>query len=293
MLDKQVDGIIATGKRVDRSLPVDLSGLPVPVVYAFTSGPADSITYASDDVHGAKEAVAHLLSLGRKRLVHITGPDSFIAALERAEAFRSMAGPNAPVLHGYWTESWGREAVLDIWRTGERLDGIFCGNDMIARGVIDGLRELGVSVPDDVSVIGFDNWEIVASQSRPPLTTIDMNLKELGRQAGLTCWRWEKVSNWSRLTQVAVHAGGALFLRGIRLIENKVSGLRRARLGGSDMRNCLPQQRLLQCCSRLPAWADTVQMWVRSGVGDAFTETVKAFNAGHKDKIETDGSAVL
>lgn len=186
MLDKQVDGIIATGKRVDRSLPVDLSGVPVPVVYAFTSGPADSITYASDDVHGAKEAVAHLLSLGRKRLAHITGPDSFIAALERAEAFRSMVGPNAPVLHGYWTESWGREAILDIWRTGERLDGIFCGNDMIARGVIDGLRELGVSVPDDVSVIGFDNWEIVASQSRPPLTTIDMNLKELGRQAGLT-----------------------------------------------------------------------------------------------------------
>ncbi|OLP51672.1 LacI family transcriptional regulator [Allorhizobium taibaishanense] len=186
MLDKQVDGIIATGKRIDRALPVDLSNLPVPVVYAFTAGPPNSITYASDDAQGAELAVAYLLSLGRTRLVHITGPDMFIAAVERAEAFRKLAGEGAPVLYGQWTESSGREAVLDLWRQGGRPDGIFCGNDMIARGVIDGLRELGVSVPGDVSVVGFDNWEIVASQSRPPLTTVDMNLKELGRQAGLT-----------------------------------------------------------------------------------------------------------
>ncbi len=52
MLDKQVDGIIATGKRVDRSLPVDLAGLPVPVVYAFTKGEPGSVTLTSDDGHG-------------------------------------------------------------------------------------------------------------------------------------------------------------------------------------------------------------------------------------------------
>ena len=55
--------------------------------------------------------------------------------------------------------------------------------------VVDALRERGVTVPRDVSVVGFDNWEIVAEQTRPPLTTIDMNLKELGRQAGLTLVR--------------------------------------------------------------------------------------------------------
>lgn len=54
MLDKQVDGIIATGKRVDRSLPVDLAGLPVPVVYAFTKGEPGSVTLTSDDGHGAR-----------------------------------------------------------------------------------------------------------------------------------------------------------------------------------------------------------------------------------------------
>jgi LacI family transcriptional regulator len=63
-------------------------------------------------------------------------------------------------------------------------DAIFCGNDQIARGVVDGLRERGITVPADVAVVGFDNWQIIAEACRPPLTTIDMNLKQLGREAG-------------------------------------------------------------------------------------------------------------
>ena len=50
---------------------------------------------------------------------------------------------------------------------------------------MDALRDLGVRVPDDIAVVGFDNWQIIAAATRPPLTTIDMNLHELGRQAGL------------------------------------------------------------------------------------------------------------
>ena len=64
------------------------------------------------------------------------------------------------------------------------LDAIFCGNDQIARGVADGLREAGRRVPDDVALVGFDNWEVIAVACRPPLTTVDMNLRELGRAAG-------------------------------------------------------------------------------------------------------------
>ena len=80
-----------------------------------------------------------------------------------------------------------QEAVAQLWSMpGPRPDAIFCGNDQIARAVIDALRERGVRVPEDVSVVGFDNWEIVAAQTRPPLTTVDMNLKALGREAGLT-----------------------------------------------------------------------------------------------------------
>jgi LacI family transcriptional regulator len=188
MLDKQVDGIIATGKRLDKRLPVDLSHLPVPVVYAFTEGTPGSVTYRSDDAHGARLAAEWLVKIGRKRLAHISGPNEFFSVRERADAFRTVAGDRAPIMHGVWSESWGHGAVAHLWgeSSAERPDGIFCGNDQIARGVVDALRERGVKVPDDVSVIGFDNWEIVADHTRPPLTTVDMELKELGRQAGMT-----------------------------------------------------------------------------------------------------------
>jgi LacI family transcriptional regulator len=63
-------------------------------------------------------------------------------------------------------------------------DALFCANDQIARGAADELRERGIAVPDSVSIVNFDNWEIVAEATRPPLTTIGMNLKDLGREAG-------------------------------------------------------------------------------------------------------------
>ncbi|WP_230980307.1 LacI family DNA-binding transcriptional regulator [Oryzicola mucosus] len=190
MLDKQVDGIIATGKRIDKPLPVDLSKLSVPVVYALTAGPSDAVTLLPDDQRGAREAVQHLVAQGRRRIVHVTGPRGFRVVQERADAFAEAlerAGlpvSDAAILRGEWSERWGHEAVEVLWSDDAQPDGIFCGNDQIARGVIDALRERGVGIPGDVSVVGFDNWEIVAEQTRPPLTTVDMNLKELGRQAG-------------------------------------------------------------------------------------------------------------
>jgi LacI family transcriptional regulator len=186
MLDKRVDGIIASGKRIDRRLPVDLSNLPVPVVYVVTDAPEGSVTFIPDDAQGEREATEWLASLGRTRLAHVTGPETFQAVHLRRSAFRAVAGDDAPVLSGPWSESWGHEAVERLWADGGPCpDGIVCGNDQIARGVIDALRERGIRVPEDVSVIGFDNWEIVAAQTRPPLTSMDMNLKTLGREAGL------------------------------------------------------------------------------------------------------------
>ncbi|MBP0580497.1 LacI family DNA-binding transcriptional regulator [Labrys sp. LIt4] len=190
MLDKRVDGIIATGKRIDRRLPVDLSNLGIPAVYAFTEPDPGAAAFVSDDEAGARLATEHFLGLGRRRIAHITGPASFSVVNLRAKAchdVQAQAGLSPfPPLMGAWSEAWGHEAVGRLFAgRGAKPDAIFCGNDMIARGVIDALRERGLSVPGDVGVIGFDNWEIIASQSRPPLTSIDMNLAALGRQAGL------------------------------------------------------------------------------------------------------------
>src|SRR5262249_30142055 len=89
------------------------------------------------------------------------------------------------ILCGEWSEEWGRSVLEPLFRAKRRApDAIFCGNDQIARGVVDGLRERGIGVPADVAVAGFDNWQVSAEACRPPLTTVDMNLKQLGREAG-------------------------------------------------------------------------------------------------------------
>ncbi|ESY58194.1 MULTISPECIES: LacI family DNA-binding transcriptional regulator [unclassified Mesorhizobium] len=197
MLDKRIDGIIASGKRIDRHLPVDLANLGVPVIYAFSQPDPDAIAFVSDDAGGARLAVEHLCRLGRRRIAHVSGPESFAVVNERAQAFRDvLAAHGLPVtepLLGSWSEAWGHEAVGKLFdgptlfnNKGEKPDAVFCGNDQIARGVIDALRERGLGVPGDVGVIGFDNWEIVAEATRPPLTSVDMNLAALGREAGLT-----------------------------------------------------------------------------------------------------------
>jgi LacI family transcriptional regulator len=193
MMEKQVDGIIVTGKRVDKLLPVDLQGLPVPVVHVMSEGPADQVSFRPDEAQGAELAVRHLIADGRRRIAHVTGPERFRVARERAATWQKAldeAGFPAPApgpMFGLWSEAWGHEAVADLWsRPAPQPDAVFCGNDQIARGVIDALRERGVNVPVDVAVVGFDNWEIVANETRPPLSSVDMNLREMGRQAGLT-----------------------------------------------------------------------------------------------------------
>ncbi len=189
LLDKQVDGIILTATRLDHTPQVDLSSLPMPVVYAFAEGPANSVSFVPDDCQGARLAVEHLISLGHRRILHITGPEDFVAVRRRATAYRGCLdaiGEKSEVMFGAWGEEWGHEAVRRILSRPEPRPGaIFCGSDETARGVIDALRDHGLSVPSDIAIVGFDNWHVVAAQTRPALTTIDMGLKELGRKAGL------------------------------------------------------------------------------------------------------------
>lgn len=86
-------------------------------------------------------------------------------------------------IYGEWSEAWGREAAMRLIRSGKEFDGVFCASDEIARGVADHLRENGVAVPERVGIVGVDNWIVMAEASRPPLTTIDLNLADLGHVA--------------------------------------------------------------------------------------------------------------
>ncbi len=186
LVARGVDGIVVTGRSADARPPIEVP-LPVPVVYALTpsTDPSD-VSITLDDAAGAAAAATHLLGLGRRRIAVVTGPEDARSAVERARGAAVALGDRmvgAPV-HGEWSERWGRQAVDLLDRSSSAVDAVLCGNDQIARGVCDRLRETGRSVPGDVAVTGYDDWDVVALASRPPLTTVDMRLDELGRIAG-------------------------------------------------------------------------------------------------------------
>ncbi|HLJ71916.1 MAG TPA: LacI family DNA-binding transcriptional regulator [Roseiarcus sp.] len=192
LLAKRVDGLVVTGRRADRRPPLQtpLGGLPILYVFSQTDDP-DALCLLPDDFGGALTATEHLVRLGRRRIAHVTGPERFEAVRLRREGWRAALGSaglpasDHRCLAGAWSEAWGREA-LDKLLAGKRPapDAIFCGNDQIARGVADALRERGLKAPQDVAIVGFDNWLVIAEATRPLLTSVDMNLKELGREAG-------------------------------------------------------------------------------------------------------------
>jgi LacI family transcriptional regulator len=192
LLGKRVDGLVVTARRADKRPPIGPFAHGLPTVYVFSQADdPDALSLLPDDEGGAVLAVEHLASLGRKRIAHITGPEHFEAVrLRRAGYFSVLAAAGLPqtdlfYLPGVWSEAWGREAVARLFQaSAPKPDALFCGNDQIARGAADALREMGLAVPSDVAIVGFDNWEVMTLATRPPLTSIDMNLKALGREAG-------------------------------------------------------------------------------------------------------------
>ena len=191
LLAKQVDGIIVTGRRIDPRPPIDVGRAAVPVLYAFAQvTDPQALCLIPDDAQGGRLATEHLLRAGRRRLAHVTGPQHFACVRSRQEGMEQALwehGLDLPVHRVYsgpWQEAWGYEAAIHLLDADPWVDAIVCGADLLARGVVDALRERSVRVPDDVAVVSVDNWEIIAEGSRPPLTTVDMNLHDLGRLAG-------------------------------------------------------------------------------------------------------------
>jgi LacI family transcriptional regulator len=189
LLSRRVDGIIVAARRVDPRPPIG-SQLPVPVVYAMAKSlDRHDLSVLPDDEGGGYVAIDHLVNLGRARIGHVSGPEHFEAARRRAQGAKAALGraglamAGGQVLFGGWSEAWGRQAAAMLLEKEPATDAIFCGSDQIARGVADALHESGRRVPDDVALVGFDNWDVMAQACRPPLTTVDPNLSEVGRVA--------------------------------------------------------------------------------------------------------------
>jgi LacI family transcriptional regulator len=189
LLSRQVDGLIVAGRRIEPRPSIGV-GPGVPVVYAMTQSlDSDEPAILPDDVGGGRVAAEHLLAQRRRRFGHITGPERFLCARKRARGFCDVIAESGggftadDVLYGEWSEDWGRQAAHLLLRMSEDVDAIFCGSDQIARGVSDTLRKIGRRVPDDIAVVGYDNWEPMVSGAEPPLTSVDMCLEDVGRVA--------------------------------------------------------------------------------------------------------------
>jgi LacI family transcriptional regulator len=186
---RRVDGLIVTGRRIEPR-PAVGPRMGIPVVYAMTqAADSDEPAVLPDDVGGGSIAGQHLLETGRRHIAHITGPERFLAARRRADGLtRALATAEVPVaaggvLYGEWSERWGREATGALLERSPDTDAIFCGSDQIARGAEDALRAGGRRVPDDIALVGFDNWDPMVRGSDPPLSSVDMCLEDVGRAA--------------------------------------------------------------------------------------------------------------
>jgi LacI family transcriptional regulator len=188
LLSRRVDGLIVVGERTDPrpSLGQDI---PVPVVYVYapSDDPAD-LSLTPDNTGAGRMAVEHLISSGRTRIAHISGDPTYAAARDRAAGARASlaaAGlePAGETMFSEWSERWGRDAAAHLLGQRPDIDAILCGSDQIARGVLDTARDLGRAVPDDVAVMGFDDWQVLTTNSRPELTSVDADLQQLGRTA--------------------------------------------------------------------------------------------------------------
>ena len=157
----------------------------VPLVAVGCGTRASVTSVAIDNTAGAAAATRYLLSLGHRTVYHVAGPSSCLDAKERVvgwrQVIREASVPEPPVLAGDWSAASGYELGGRL-AAEPGLTAIFCANDTMALGVIRALTERGLRVPDDVSVVGFDDVP-EAGFFRPPLTTVRQDFGEVGRQA--------------------------------------------------------------------------------------------------------------
>ncbi|GAA4217749.1 LacI family DNA-binding transcriptional regulator [Actinocatenispora rupis] len=187
---RRIDGLLVIGDGHEHASPSLTHHFDVPVTYVFTasSDPTD-VMYLPDNQRAGRMATQHLIDTGHTRIAHLTGPRTSIAAQRRKAGMREAleaAGLDlvGRVRHGDWTRVRGARLMAELLASGAEFDAVFCGNDHIALGAIETCAAAGVRVPEDVALVGVDNWEgiVVDQRGADQLTSVDLELMELGRR---------------------------------------------------------------------------------------------------------------
>jgi DNA-binding LacI/PurR family transcriptional regulator len=174
-----VDGVIFVSVHGDDPLPRSLHAAGIPVILAgrpFSA--ASELPYiCADNVGGARSAVRLLVEKGRTRIATIAGPMDMTPSIDRLAGYESELARHG--LRGHGVAEGGR-AMAELLDADPGIDGIFVANDLMAVGALQVLAEAGRSVPDDVSVIGFDDSPLGAS-ARPAITSVRQPVVAMGR----------------------------------------------------------------------------------------------------------------
>ncbi len=187
--NRRTDGILVIAPTLDSDLIPTLAALDLPVVaVSWPSERYDIPSVDVDDVKSARLATEHLLGLGHTRVAHLMGHANLVSVATRRATFVAVlaeAGvPANPqyIVPGLYYASSGYENTQRLLALPEPPTAIFAGNDEIAFGALEAARELGVSVPEQLSLIGVDDRPM-ASLVTPALTTVRQPLTQIGETA--------------------------------------------------------------------------------------------------------------
>ncbi len=163
-------------------------GIPFAVVDPAGDPPADVPSIGSANWSGGLMATRHLIELGHRRIAAITGPEDMMCSLARIDGYRSaMSAADLPVdpawvRFGDFHTTGGEAHTRDLLALAETPTAIFAGSDLQALGAIAAASEAGLSVPSDLSVVGYDDIPLMRSMT-PPVTTVHQPLRRMGEEA--------------------------------------------------------------------------------------------------------------
>jgi LacI family transcriptional regulator, galactose operon repressor len=189
MIEHRVDGVAILTFGMEESLLKDLRFRKVPLVFVDVGPDVPGVnTIRINYQQGIRQAVQHVAALRHRRIAFISGPLHLKSAIARRAAFEEsmheigMEVSSQTIIEGDHTMEGGMRALTELVGLHDRPTAILCSNDMTAIGVMRQAYEAGISVPQDLSVVGFDDIRL-AQFTIPPLTTVQMSQSELARLA--------------------------------------------------------------------------------------------------------------
>ncbi|MEH7441994.1 LacI family DNA-binding transcriptional regulator [Bacillus sp. JJ1122] len=188
MQKKSIDGLIIVSNTVEEETIRKLQNAKIPVVLLDRplTGNNCSIVRARNS-EGAQLAVKHLFEVGCKKIAHISGPDNINPAYERLIAYTDMVSDydwfsESLIEEGGFDIKGGREAMKRLLQSNADIDGVFAGNDLMALGALKELLQMGIKVPEQIAICGFDGIQLT-EYTEPGITTIAQPIYEMGALA--------------------------------------------------------------------------------------------------------------